>query len=222
MTAMLFTACGSKSNEDVATTGNETVGDTAAETQNESSTEESTASNDVTVTFELCSYNSDQTGAYICKYMLDGADQIDVLEIPEEYDGYQILGIAGSLAGDAAKKIIVNSSNITELGDNVFTCSQNLEEAEIVGVSSIGIESFYQCSNLKKVVLSEGLTTLGDGAFYDCRQLAELHLPASLSKDTTNFSNLGLNNPETTVIYTPAGSDAEAWANENGFKVVNE
>ena len=222
MTAMLFTACGSKSNEDVATTGNETVGETVTETQNVSSAEESTASNDVTVTYELSGYSEDEKTAYICGYKLNGGDEIDVLEFPEEVDGYSILGIEGGLAGKGAKKIVINNSCITKLDDNVLSAKQDLEEVEIDGVTTIGETALYECSNLKKVYLGDGLTELGIGIVGKCEKLEEIHVPASLTAEGCDFGNMGLSYCPNVVIYTPAGSDMEAWANENGFKVVNE
>ena len=83
-------------------------------------------------------------------------------------------------------------------------------------------------SNLLKLTLDGiisnfgGLTELGIGIVGKCEKLEEIHVPASLTAEGCDFGNMGLSYCPNVVIYTPAGSDMEAWANENGFKVVNE
>ncbi len=223
LSTMVLTACGAKGSEEVVTNvGNETTEDTTTGTQGVLGTEESDSSKGVTVSYELSGYSEDEKTAYICGYTLNGGDEIDVLEFPEEVDGYRILGIEGGLAGKGAKKIVINNSCITKLDDNVLSAKQDLEEVEIDGVTTIGETALYECSNLKKVYLGEGLTELGLGIVGKCEKLEEIHVPASLTAEGCDFGNMGLSYCPNVVIYTPAGSDMEAWANENGFTVVNE
>ena len=51
------------------------------------------------------------------------------------------------------------------------------------GVTSIGVEAFYNCTNLEEVTFAEGsqLETIGDAAFSGCKSLSSIKIPASVS-----------------------------------------
>ncbi|MGN0482630.1 MAG: leucine-rich repeat domain-containing protein, partial [Lachnospiraceae bacterium] len=48
------------------------------------------------------------------------------------------------------------------------------------GITRIGSEAFFECSNLEQVYLSDSVTSIGEDAFYDCKKL----------KDISFFDNL--------------------------------
>lgn len=48
------------------------------------------------------------------------------------------------------------------------------------GITSIGDNSFYGCSNLSNVILPEGLLRIGESAFYGCDSLRSITLPDSV------------------------------------------
>ena len=60
------------------------------------------------------------------------------------------------------------------------------------GVTSIGVEAFYNCTNLEEVTFAEGsqLETIGDAAFSGCKSLTSIEIPASV----TSIGNYAFNN----------------------------
>lgn len=64
---------------------------------------------------------------------------------------------------------------------------------------------FCDCTELKKVWLSECMTTLNMGAFYNCTGLEEVHF-TSETPPTLKNNNVFKNLPTTCKIYVPAGT----------------
>lgn len=60
------------------------------------------------------------------------------------------------------------------------------------GVTSIGVEAFYNCTNLEEVTFAEGsqLETIGDAAFSGCKSLTSIEIPANV----TSIGNYAFNN----------------------------
>lgn len=60
------------------------------------------------------------------------------------------------------------------------------------GVTSIGVEAFYNCTNLEEVTFAEGsqLETIGDAAFSGCKSLTSIKIPANV----TSIGNYAFNN----------------------------
>lgn len=60
------------------------------------------------------------------------------------------------------------------------------------GVTSIGVEAFYNCTNLEEVTFAEGsqLETIGDAAFSGCEKLPSITIPNSV----TAIGNYAFNN----------------------------
>ena len=52
-------------------------------------------------------------------------------------------------------------------------------------VTTIGIQAFYNCSNLTQVAISTNVTTIGDRAFSYCLRLTDITIPDSV----TNIGN---------------------------------
>lgn len=59
-------------------------------------------------------------------------------------------------------------------------------------VTSIGVEAFYNCTNLEEVTFAEGsqLETIGDAAFSGCKSLTSIKIPANV----TSIGNYAFNN----------------------------
>ncbi len=97
------------------------------------------------------------------------------IEIPNEYNGLQILNIGNSAFYDCAL--------------------QNLTIPE--SITSIGRSAFYNCYNLKSITIPENVTSIDNAAFYNCTALTEIHYNATalndLSKDNYLFYNAGIN-----------------------------
>lgn len=83
-------------------------------------------------------------------------------------------------------------------------------------VKEIGEQAFYHCENLKSVVLEEGVEIIEEKAFDNCEALESVTIPTSVNAiDKRAFFD-----SDNVTIYTPAGSYAESWAQENEIPCV--
>ncbi len=220
---MFLTACGSKSDLSDSANGDVQSGDGGVAV--EANTDADKIAGDVTAKFEVFDPDDAAMKASVDDYTLEGGDFIDTIEITEGFavDGYTITDLMLSFCAKSdVRKVVIDDSEIVEIKDSAFEDNTGLEEVSISKVATMGEKVFYGCTNLKKIYLGEGLTRLGLGIAGKCEKLEEIHVPASLTADGCDFANMGLSYCPNVVVYTPAGSDMEAWANENGFTVVNE
>ena len=79
---------------------------------------------------------------------------------------------------------------------------------------TIGEEAFAGIT-AETVQIPDGCTSIGEGAFTGST-LKAIEIPASVTTIGNNAFPTG------TVIFTPDGSEAATWAENNGFKVVTE
>ena len=102
---------------------------------------------------------------------------LPVLEIPSEFKGLPVTGIAAQ--GFIFGAFTSTSSRITKL--------------VIPGtVKEIGAFSFSRWPSLEEVVIENGVETIGDEAFKDCTSLSKITLPASLRTiKGSAFANTG-------------------------------
>ena len=49
------------------------------------------------------------------------------------------------------------------------------------GVTSIGIQAFWQCTNLSSIDIPESVTTIGSAAFQNCRSLSSVNIPKDIN-----------------------------------------
>ena len=85
---------------------------------------------------------------------------------------------------------VVVKDGVTSVGDEMFSCLENLKSADIAGsVRYLGINAFNRCSQLTEVTLREGVQTLGHFLFQSCDALKTITLPASLTKVDTAFAH---------------------------------
>ena len=223
MVTMFLTACGSKSDSTNTAGGDVQSGDSGFSVEADAGAEKTEGN--VTAKFSVFDPDDATMTAKVNDYALEGGDSIDTIEITEGFavDGYTITDLMLSFCAKSnVRKVVVSDSKIAEIKDSAFEDCTSLEEASISNDTTMGERAFYNCTSLKKLYLGEGLTTLELGIVGKCEKLEEIHVPASLTADGCDFSNMGLSYCPNVVVYTPAGSDMEAWANENGFTVVNE
>lgn len=80
----------------------------------------------------------------------------------------------------------IDGMKVTAIADEAFQKNE-METLSIPGtVSSIGRFAFYNCSNLKKVVISEGVKSIDHCAFESCTKLNEIVIPSTVVKMDTN------------------------------------
>ena len=103
--------------------------------------------------------------------------------------------------------------SVNHIGKAAFVLS-GLESIVIPGsVQVIGVQAFSNCSSLKKAVIEDGVTMIDECAFEVCEMMEYVEIPAS----ATEFGYAPFLRCEKLVIHAPAGSAAEAYANENGI-----
>ena len=71
---------------------------------------------------------------------------------------------------------------VTSIGMNTFYNCISLKSVTIPeGVISIGNYAFYNCYKLTSITIPETVTTIGDGAFYECGSLTSITIPSSVT-----------------------------------------
>lgn len=106
-------------------------------------------------------------------------------------------------------------SNLTYLGNAVFSCNPYLTQVSIpAGVTTILGNTFYSCDSLTSVILPNTVRVIKGYAFRDCVNLEKVYIPQSVTViDTYAFDD---SNPDVTII-CEKGSIAESFAREEGF-----
>lgn len=86
------------------------------------------------------------------------------------------------------------------------------------GITKIPSYSFEHCDMLKKIVIPYRVTSIAEHSFANCVTLTEIRIPrATTSIDSTAFSY-----PEKMTIKGVSGTYAEAFANAQGIKFIND
>ncbi len=84
-------------------------------------------------------------------------------------------------AGNAATSYSI-PKGVTSIGGNAFYNCSNLTSITILeGVKSIGNFAFYNCSSLTSIKIPEGVTSIGEDAFRYCSRLTSITLPSTLT-----------------------------------------
>lgn len=118
------------------------------------------------------------------------------------------------------------------IGGNAFDTSYNLKSIVIPGnIISIGDCAFSNCTKLQSITLSEGIQTIDTWAFYNCTKVKNVTIPASVTfigedafgytyKDVGDDTDYHVKISGFTISGY-AGTAAETYAKENGFKFIN-
>jgi hypothetical protein len=102
---------------------------------------------------------------------------------------------------------VVISNFVTTIGDNSFDECTSLKSLAIPGsVTSVGQYAFRACTGLNSVMMPGSLTSLGDGAFYYCTSLTSVIIPGSISNigdyafgNCTSLTSVMISNGVTTI-----------------------
>ena len=125
-----------------------------------------------------------------------------------------------SLTVDANNTVYDSRNNcnaVIETGSNTLIagCKNTVIPND---VTTVGEDAFFGCTSLTSVTIPDSVTSIGDFAFCGCTSLASVTIPDSVT--SIGFEAFGyLNNgskAEGFTIYGKPGSEAEAYANENG------
>ena len=81
------------------------------------------------------------------------------------------------------------------------------------GVTTIGAWAFYDSRSLLSVIGPHGVTTIHKNAFGDCKRLQAV----IISDSVTGIDDEAFGDNRNATIYAPAGSAAEAYANDHGI-----
>jgi uncharacterized repeat protein (TIGR02543 family) len=105
--------------------------------------------------------------------------------------------------GKTSLTSIILPDGVTSIGNDAFWNCSNLTEINLPdGLTSIGNYAFESCSSLTEINLPDGVTSIGNAVFYNCSNLKEITLPDKL---TSIGNNVFESCSSLTEINLPAG-----------------
>ena len=137
-----------------------------------------------------------QTGDVIMSFETDNSGTFDV-KITSDAKGENVLGRSSVTIADL-KEVTVGGLRYTYnsltfdaqvIDDESYSSlpavltipeSFKLDSGQVCHVTAINKRAFYNCINLKSVVVSEGVKTIGAHAFHYCFELKKIELPSTL------------------------------------------
>ena len=126
---------------------------------------------------------------------------------------------------NAKSSSYVIPSSVTEIGSAAFYDCTGLKSVTIPSsVKEIGIDAFSGCTGLKSVTISNGVTNIESWAFYGCTGLKSVTIPSSVAEICGSafgyyYDNNSVKRKKVNgfTIYGKKGTEAERYANDNGF-----
>ena len=105
------------------------------------------------------------------------------IDFVDEYSNPLNNGAGLYIGGDLLTEVVVPES-ITTVGYQLTGCTSLTLITLHSGVTSIGYEAYYRCSNLESITFAEGsqLTSIGECAFYGCSSLTSIEIPAGVTE----------------------------------------
>jgi len=102
----------------------------------------------------------------------------------------------------------IHFTAVTSLAANLFESFTNLVVADLPGVNSVGSKTFWKCSSLTTVNLSNSLSTIGETAFENCTALTTINTLGSITvlnnytfKNCTSLESITLPSTLTKINY---------------------
>lgn len=162
-------------------------------------------------------------------------------EIPEDpvygenalpYLSYEDIGDYGvritKCSPDASGKLIVpckiDGRYVVSIAEEAFMDCKNITEIELpMSLVEIEPRTFIGCTGLKKIDLGRAIRMIGSMAFFHCPSLKTVIIrngECLIDQGFETFSGLG--EPFTAIIYAPADSTAQEYAERNGFEFSTE
>lgn len=123
--------------------------------------------------------------ANTCSVSIGDAIYDDVIVIPEEHEGKQVVEIAeNGFSAGRILSLVIFPETLTKINDGAFNGCEELNDVEIpASVTYIGADAFNSCYEMRNFRLKLGsrLETVGDRAFYSCRKMNSLVLPSTVT-----------------------------------------
>lgn len=141
----------------------------------------------------------------------------NIVVIPEKIDDKFVKKIENYVfANDSIVQAIKLPNSLEEIGKYVFVNNKNLKVVDMGKSLEIIPEDLFINLNVSDVKIGENIKNISMMAFYGCKDLQIIYLPESIQN--IEESAFGGEGSENLVIQGKAGSVAESYAKENGFK----
>lgn len=151
----------------------------------------------------------------ISPHAFSGCKALKEFAVP---DGVKKIGYGSFMNCTALEKISIPQST-KELGYESFVGCELLNTVEMADYSITELEwnMFEDCFELAQITLPKGLESIGNEAFVNCVSLYDVIIPESV----TSIEDTAFSYPSKTTIYSQSGSYVEQFANDGGFKFVD-
>lgn len=115
---------------------------------------------------------------------------------------------------------VVIPRGVNAIGNDAFRDCSTLRSVVIPqGITYLGSYAFFGCDNLRSVTIAPGLTKILKSTFGCCPKLKSVTLPSSVREiEASVFPQRGKLILHPITIYAPAGSYAQKYAQENGYR----
>lgn len=109
----------------------------------------------------------------------NGHDSIVV--IPSEFEGHEVVSVAGFYRVDELEKVIIPDS-VTTIDDDAFKSAKNLKDVQFgANVKVIGAYAFTSCNSLESITLPDTVTDIGEWAFSNT-SIKEFTIPSQVTE----------------------------------------
>ena len=180
--------------------------------------------------FEICGSRGGEANNYACKngFAFIEKDSSGEKRQSLKKTPYVALVVNNLFSYENDEKFYFPPDGSAEINDHPFFYNTQIFEAYISGgVTVIGESAFEGCLALDKVTICSGVKVICEDAFYSCEDLESVTVPESVTKiEPYAFGYYEFivdgkpecRKKESFIIRGKKGSEAERYANENGFK----
>ena len=212
--------CGSEKPKETADeTASESAGSAETNTETQQTDTATTVTKENFMSFPVTPESEFTGTAYEDGYEIQSCSSKDaVIVVPEEINGLKVLSIGNYALCDLECEAIVLPDTVKYIGEAALSLNSNMKYVYLGNsVENIGELAFNSDNSLVEINLPESTKSVNQLAAY-CKSLERVYAPAGL----TDIQYYLLFECPNATVYTPAGSAAEASANEAGIPVVNE
>ncbi len=156
----------------------------------------------------------------IGNYAFSGCTSLTSITLPDSVTSIAYCAFSGC----SALESITLPDSVTSIGDYAFISCSALESITIPdSVTSIGYGAFSGCSALTSITIPDGVKSIGARAFDSCTSLTDITIPDSVTSIEDfalgySYDGQSFNKQPGFTIKGYEGSEAERYANDNGFR----